>query len=250
MKDLFKFPGKQGSLTEKAAGKKSNIPAIANKQEVASFLSKLATIPNTGGDARLIFALDATASRQPTWDIATQLQADMFTTAQSLGGLNLQLCYFRGLAEFYKSNWQTNSQELLQLMTRIRCEAGATQLKRTLQHAIKENSSKKLKAVVFIGDAMEESRDVLAQLAGKLGLLNVPLFIFQEGGDPLAREVFKELCHLSGGAYSHFDAAGAEQLKELLRAVAVYAAGGLRALQEFSKKSTQSVKLLERQLKS
>ena len=245
MKDLFKSKAKQ-----KSPSTQSSKQAVAKREEVDKFLSKVAAMPKTGGDARLIFALDATASRQPTWDMATQLQAEMFTTAQSLGGLNLQLCYFRGLAEFYRSDWQTNGSQLLRLMTQIRCEAGATQLKRTLQHAIRENESKKVKAVVFIGDAMEENPDTLAQLAGKLGLLNVPLFIFQEGRDPIAADVFQQLSKLSGGAYSHFDAAGVEQLKELLKAVAVYAAGGLRALQDFSKKSSQSVKLLERQLKS
>jgi hypothetical protein len=97
---------------------------------------------------------------------------------------------------------------------------------------------------------MEENIDLLAQQAGQLGLLNVPLFMFQEGGDPVTRAAFKELSRLSGGAYSQFDSASANQLKDLLRAVAVYAAGGLRALQDFSKSSsTGSVKLLEQQLK-
>ena len=245
MKDLFK----KSTSAKSTDGKKSG-SLVSSSKEVASFLNQVAKIPQTGGDARLMFALDATASRQPTWDLATQLQADMFATASGLGGLNLQLCYFRGLAEFYASNWQTDSKELLGIMTRIHCEAGATQLGKVLRHAVNETKSKPLKGVVFIGDSMEENRDTLAQLSGKLGLLNVPLFIFQEGGDGLAREVFVELCRLSGGAYSQFDAASADQLKELLRAVAVYAAGGLKALKDFSKSSHDSVKLLEQQLKS
>ena len=97
---------------------------------------------------------------------------------------------------------------------------------------------------------MEENLDVLAQLAGKLGLLNVPLFMFQEHDDPVARKAFLELSRLSGGAYSQFDRASADHLKDLLKAVAVYAAGGLKALQDFSKSSSQEVKLLEQQLKS
>lgn len=245
MKDLFK---KATSITTSEDRKSGDL--VSNSKDVASFLSKVAKIPRKGGDARLMFALDATASRQPTWDLATQLQADMFSTASTLGGLNLQLCYFRGLGEFYASGWHTGSEELLGIMTRIQCEAGATQLVKVLRHAVKESKSKPLSGVVFIGDAMEESRDTLAQLSGKLGLLNVPLFIFQEGGERFAREVFMDLCRLSGGAYSQFDAASADQLKELLRAVAVYAAGGLKALKDFSKSSHHSVKLLEQQLKS
>ena len=97
---------------------------------------------------------------------------------------------------------------------------------------------------------MEENVDILAQLAGKLGLLNIPIFMFQERGDPVARKAFIEMSRPSGGAYAQFDKASADHLKELLKAVAIYAAGGLKALQDFSKSSSQDVKLLERQLKS
>ena len=135
-------------------------------------------------------------------------------------------------------------------MSGIHCEAGITQLERLLRHAIKENEKQKIKCVVYIGDAMEENIDVLAQLAGQLGLLNVPLFMFQERGDPVARQAFMDMSRLSGGAYSQFDSASAEQLKDLLKAVAIYAAGGLKALENFSKTSNKNVKLLEQQLKA
>ena len=72
--------------------------------EVAEFVRKVrslsATTPNrTGG--RLIFALDATASRQPTWDQACQLQGEMFVETAAIGGLNIQLVWYRGFGEFY-----------------------------------------------------------------------------------------------------------------------------------------------------
>jgi len=123
-------------------------------------------------------------------------------------------------------------------------------LGRLLPHAMRENERTKIKGVVFVGDAMEEMPDTLNQLAGKLGLLNVPLFMFQEHGDPVARRTFTDLSRLSGGAYSQFDASSAAQLRELLQAVAVYAAGGLKALQDYSKSSGEAVKLLEQQIKS
>ena len=243
MKDLFKSSGKT------PVPKQDRAP-VSSKRDIADFLGKVASLPGSGGAARLIFALDATASRQPTWDMATRLQAEMFSTAHALGGLGLQLCYFRGLGDFFASDWQSSGDELLALMTQIRCQAGMTQLVRVLRHAIGEHRRNPLKGLVFIGDAIEESRDDLAQLAGQLGLLNMPLFLFQEGGDPLVREVFTELCRLSGGACSQFDAASAHQLRQLLQAVAVYAAGGRQALQDFSKNADQSVKLLAQQLKT
>lgn len=228
--------------------------AVSSQNDVQNFLAKVASMPPAtvggGSESRLIFSLDATASRQATWDAASQLQAEMFVSARSLGGLNVQLCYFRGFGDFYHSDWHSNGDQLLRKMTGIRCQAGATQLERLLRHGIAENGQKKIRGIVFIGDAMEENLDSLANLAGKLGLLNVPLFIFQERGDPVARQAFQEMCRLSGGAYSQFDSASADQLRELLQAVAVYAAGGLRALQDFSSRSSSTVKLLEQQLKT
>lgn len=242
MKEIFK----KGAEKAPAGGA---VRPVSSGPEVAGFLDRLAHMPKKAGQARLLFCLDATASRQPTWDAASRLQADMFASAQALGGLNVQLCYFRGLAGFFASGWQSDPDSLLRVMTRIRCEAGLTQLERLLRHAIAENARGGVKAVVFIGDAMEENIDMLAQLAGELGLLNVPLFMFQEGADPVAKRAFAEMCRLSGGAWAPFDAASAGQLRELLKAAAVYAAGGLKALRDFSRGSRPSVKLLERQLR-
>lgn len=243
MKDLFKL-----SKSRSVSDAQDKQP-VSSKKDVQQFLSKVAALPKSSGDARLIFSLDATASRQSTWDVASQLQNEMFLSAQSLGGLNVQLCYFRGFGEFFSSDWQSNPDELLRIMSTIQCQAGATQLHRLLQHAIDENQSKKIKCLIYIGDAMEENIDLLAQLAGKLGLLNVPLFMFQERNDRVARAAFEELSRLSGGAYSQFDSASADQLKDLLKAVAIYAAGGLKALQNFSAGSSSGVKLIEKQLR-
>jgi hypothetical protein len=245
MKNLFK-PPKSKQLDTEAT---KQYP-VSGKGDVQNFLQKIAKMPVAVGDARLVFSLDATASRQATWDTASKLQTEMFVSAQALGGLQVQLCYFRGFGEFYSSNWQSDPDVLLKTMTGIKCQAGATQLERLLRHVITENEQNKIKCAVYIGDAMEENLDILAQLAGKLGLLNIPLFMFQERGDPIARQAYLELSRLSGGAYCQFDAASVDQLKDLLKAVAIYAAGGLKALQDFSKNSHRTVKLLEQQLKS
>ncbi len=244
MKNPFR-PGQKQAL----ARKNVSHPPVSSEKDVRAFLTKVAAMPKSSGEARLIFSLDATASRQATWDAASQLQTEMFFSTQTLNRLNVQLCYFRGFGEFFSSNWQSNAEDIVRIMSGIHCEAGITQLERLLRHAIKENDRQKIKGVVYIGDAMEENIDVLAQLAGQLGLFNVPLFMFQERGDPIARQAFMDMSRLSGGAYSQFDAASAEQLRDLLKAVAIYAAGGLKALENFSKTSHKNVKLLEQQLK-
>lgn len=244
MKKLFKTDKKQ------VTGQKQKVDQlpVANKNEVKAFLDKVATMPKTGGDARLVFSLDATASRQATWDVATQLQTEMFLSTQGLGDLQIQLCYFRGFRDFFHSDWQMDGDSLLRIMSGIHCQAGATQIERLLRHVLKENEKKRLKCVVYIGDAMEENIDMLCQLAGELGLLNIPLFMFQERSDPLVRQAYLEMTRLSKGAYCQFDNNSVGQLRDLLKAVAVYATGGLKALQDFSKQSHQSVKLLEQQL--
>ena len=100
--------------------------------------------------------------------------------------------------------------------------------------------------LVFVGDAMEESVDELFGLAGELGLLGVPVFLFHEGGDPVAARAFKEIARVTRGAYCPFDGASAEQLRALLGAVAAYAAGGRRALADYGKRAGGAALLLAR----
>lgn len=217
----------------------------SSKPEIAAFLEKVRTLgPATtaGGRGRLIFALDATMSRQPTWDTACTLQADMFREAASVGGLDIQLVYFRGLAECGASAWVADSTKLASLMSRIDCRGGHTQIGKVLSHARKEHSGKPVQALVFVGDAMEEKIDDLCAAAGELGMLGVPVFMFQEGHDAVAENAYREIARLSRGAYFRFDAGAAHELGELLRAVAAYAAGGRKALA--AQRSATAQKLL------
>jgi hypothetical protein len=201
-------------------------------EDIAAFVdaAKKVHAPAQSGRGRLIFALDATMSRQPTWDLAQSLQARMFEAAGSLGGLDVQLVYFRGLNECRASHFVSGGQGLAQLMSRIDVRGGSTQIKRVLAHARDEAKRAKVGALIFIGDAMEENPDTLASLAGELALLGVKAFMFQEGQDPAARRTFGEIARLTGGAYSAFDAGASARLAALLRAAAAYAAGGHAAL--------------------
>ncbi len=202
-------------------------------QEIDAFLAQARTMApaeTAGGRGRLIFALDATMSRQPTWDTALRLQAEMFEEAAKIGGLDIQLVYYRGFNECRSSHWVGNARALRDLMTTIDCRGGHTQIGRILKHARKETGRKRVNVLVFVGDAMEEKIDDLAAAAGELGMLGLKVFIFQEGRDPSAERAFREIARLSGGAYARFDVSAAGQLAELLRAAAVYAAGGMKAL--------------------
>ncbi|MEX4007968.1 VWA domain-containing protein [Neoaquamicrobium sediminum] len=180
---------------------------------------------------RLILALDATMSRQPTWDLACSLQAEMFDAVSRAGGLNVQLVYFRGFGECRASRFVRDTSSLKDLMVKIDCRGGHTQIGKVLSHTLKETERTKVNALVYIGDAMEENVDDLADKAGRLGLHGVPVFAFQEGHDPVAETAFKEVARLSKGAWFRFDRNAASTLSKLLSAVAVYATGGLKALE-------------------
>jgi hypothetical protein len=203
--------------------------------------------PSGAGHGRLIFAMDATMSRQPSWDLALELQADMFKAVKAVGGLDVQLVYFRGYNECQASKWVGDPEALARLMRKVSCQGGFTQIGKVLGHARHENAAAKVNALVYVGDCMEEDVDLLSKLAGELGLIGVPVFLFQEGREPKAERTFREIARLSRGAYSPFDAGSAKQLRELLTAVAVYATGGRKALKNFSDetKSGAALRLLE-----
>src|SRR5947209_3647512 len=220
---------------------KDNLPQGAaqgsGRSDVDSFIRQVQAMPQIrpGGRGRLIFAMDATASREPSWDRACHIQGQMFETTAALGGLELQLVFYRGFGECKASRWYAEGADLHRAMRSVFCAGGQTQIERVLDHALKVARQGQVNALVFVGDAMEENPDALCHRAGELGLLGVPVFLFHEGGDRVAGRTFREIARLSKGAYCAFDAASAQQLRDLLAAVAAYAAGGLRALEDYSK---------------
>ena len=244
-------PKSSGDVAEgrKAApGKDSALPQAkpSASEDIAAFVAKArAMSPHAAGArGRLVFALDATMSRQPTWDMACALQADMFREAAALGSLDIRLVYYRGLNECRATGWISDSAQLAKLMAKIDCRGGNTQIGKVLSEARREAVASAVRAVVFVGDAMEEGVDDLCAKAGELGLLKVPVFMFQEGHDVAAEQAFREIARLTGGAWCRFDPGAAAQLRELLRAVAAYAAGGREALMRLSKTGSGAAKLL------
>ena len=206
--------------------------STSSSAELDAFLNKVQSLqPAASGRGRLIFAMDATMSRQPTWDLALSLQSEMFRAVKEVGGLDVQLMYFRGFGECRSSRWVGDPDALARLMRQVHCEGGHTQIRKVLSHARQENERQTVNALVYVGDCMEENIDTLSQLAGELGLVGVPVFVFQEGHDAGAERAFREIARLSRGAYCRFDAGSSAQLRELLRAVAVYATGGRKALE-------------------
>lgn len=225
---------------------------VSTRSEIDAFLSTVRAMPKqapTGRRGRLVFALDATASREPTWDRACHIQGEMFHQTAALGGLDVQLVFYRGFGECKASKWHSDPAALGKVMTGVRCLGGQTQIRKILQHAVKETKRERVGALIFVGDAFEEDIDAVCHSAGELGVLGVPAFVFHEGGDPIAARCFRQIATLTRGAYCPFDLASADRLKELLAAVAVYATGGRQALLDYGAGKGESVKLLTSQVK-
>ena len=137
-------------------------PVASSRAEIEAFVGQVKALDpsiTASERGRLIFALDATMSRQPTWDQACHLQAEMFREAAAVGGLDLQLVYYRGLAECRASAWIAEPKRFGELMSRIDCRGGQTQIAKISAHAWRENDRRKVAGLVFVGDAMEETLD-------------------------------------------------------------------------------------------
>ena len=227
------------------------LPERSSRSDIDAFLKKAAFLPATkpaGRAGRLIFAMDATASREPTWDQACHIQAEMFAETAALGGLEIQLCYYRGFREFKASGWLRETGSLQRTMAAVHCLGGHTQIGRVLKHATALAKQQRIDALVFVGDCIEETVDDICQLAGVLGIHGVPAFMFHEGGDARAAKAFRQIAQLTKGAYCPFDTGSATQLRDLLSAVAVYAAGGRLALEHLGHRRGETVRRLSRQL--
>ena len=211
------------------------LPA-ATPSGVDAFLAQArrAPPPAVAGRGRLVFALDATMSRQPTWDLAQGLQGRMFEAAGRHGGLDVQLVYYRGFNECRASPFLSQGQGLAGFMARIDCRSGHTQIEKVLRHIRDEAATMRIGAFVFVGDAVEESEECLFALAGELGLLGVKGFVFQEGENAAPARVFREIARLTGGAYAIFDASAPARLASLLSAAAAYASGGRSGLERLA----------------
>lgn len=241
-----------------AGNPKAPIPTEGNQPPVEennidAFLAQVRSMPPPArqGEAsgRLIFAMDATMSRQPTWDRALQIQGEMFQETERIGGLDVQLVYFRGFNECRASKWVSEPTALARLMTGVDCRGGHTQIGKVLSHIKAEAAKARVNAVVYVGDAMEENIDLLCGKAGEIGLLGIPIFMFQEGSDAAVANAYREIARLTRGAYFRLDSNSAQTLRDLLSAVAVYAAGGRKALESHSKAKGGSATLLLEQLR-
>ena len=207
--------------------------------DLTKFISKARAIKRiAGAQTHIIFSLDATASRAPTWQQAQSLHKALFDAASETSELSLQLCYFRGIATFHASPWVATANSLRHELSELHCEGGVTQLQRLLEHCLAQQpNSSSLKAIIFVGDAVEEDATLLNDLSVKCRLAKRPLYIFQEGSDAAASVTFASMAALSGGVHFTLGDGSADQLRRLLESVIRLATGGRKALESSAHES-------------
>ena len=203
-----------------------------------------------GRRGRLIFALDATASREPTWDRACRIQGEMFEATAALGGLDVKLVYYRGFNECKASRWMTNAADLHRVMRAVSCVGGETQIERVLAHALAETKKQRVNALVFVGDAMEENVDRLVPARRRTRpqrRADLPVPRGRRPGrraKPFSRS---RSCRAAPICASTWRAPSGSRICSA--AVAVYAAGGYRALTAYGEKKGGEVLRLTAQLR-
>jgi hypothetical protein len=225
-------------MPQSPASVSSSLPSAPSRPHLDKFFAKVDPVRG-----RVIVAIDATASRQPTWDMAADLTNKMFAAVAN-GQLEIQLVYFRGVECRSSPHWMTDARSLSAAMAKITCQGGATQIQRVLEHVRKEDLRKKVNTCVLISDSCEESAERLYGAARELS--NVPVFMFQEGENTEIAEIYQTIARITGGAYSTFDSGSAERLAELLKAVVVFAVGGAKAL---ANENSEAARLLLTQIR-
>jgi hypothetical protein len=176
---------------------------------------------------RIGFLVDATASRENTWEQAQTIQAKMFRSASGLRALKLRLVYFGG-NRLTKLNWNDNARNIAAHMAEVRCHSGLTQIIPGLQAFIDEKPENRADAIILIGDCFEEDAATAAKTAALLKAKGIKVFSFIEGEDWTAHSVFKTLATVTGGKFAKF---GNElPLDDLCEGVALMTSGGEKAL--------------------
>lgn len=202
---------------------------LVPRLDLAAFKAKAKRLADSSRP-RLVFGVDATGSREHTWAFAQQLQQEMLSVAASLGTLELQIAMFSGAGISF-SPWSQDGTELSKAMASLKCITGTTQIYSLLLHTLEEAKTRPIRAMTFIGDAMEEDLPTLCAAAKALNDLNIKLFLFHEGPkDFPSNSAFEEIAKANGGAAFSFDESSISKLKDLLSAITEYAIGGIESL--------------------
>lgn len=206
----------------------SAVPSVA--ASVVTALTDARPPAETGAPVRprLIFGVDATASREPAWATARQV-TDALVKALP-GELDVALAVHGGSRVHTFTAFTNDAATLRDRAAGVECVAGLTRLLPILSASLERPN---VRVVVYIGDVFEENITQGRLVADSMGARGTKLFVLHDTADPSARrdaELFWDLAKRTGGCVLPFDARAAGRLRDLLSAVAVYAVGGEKLL--------------------
>jgi hypothetical protein len=179
---------------------------------------------------RLVFAVDATASREPAWSAARQVTDALVKTLP--GALDVALAVHGGSRVHTFTAFTSDANTLRDRAAGVTCQAGVTRLLPILAASLKQQ---RVQVVIYIGDVFEEGVIHGRRLADAMGAQGTKLIVLHDTADPTSRrdaDVFWDLANRTGGCVLPFDASAPSRLRDLLSAVAVYAVGGEKLLRE------------------
>ena len=234
---------KQITKTDKSALLAKLKKGNANITKLPSKKSKIIEAVTKVEKTKLLFSLDATASREDAWNIAKEITGQMYENIPE--NLSIGLAYHSAGKLQEITAFSDKDLIFKQKLNALRCQAGGTALLEILETAIE---IKNLKAIVYIGDCFEENPELAIKIATKLKLRNTRLFIFHDksSADDYdqtdANEIFPKIAKITGGAVLPFDTNSPQVIAQLLQAITVLAAKGIKALK--ASKNPQAQKLL------
>jgi hypothetical protein len=191
----------------------------------------------------LVFAVDATASREPAWAAARQV-TDALVKALP-GALDVALAVHGGSRVHTFTAFTSDANTLRDRAAGVACQAGVTRLLPILSASLKQPG---VRVVIYVGDVFEESVIQGRRLADAMGAQGTRLIVLHDTADPAARrdaDVFWDFAKRTGGCVLPFDASASGRLRDLLSAVAVYAVGGEKLLRERRHDLPGAIALLE-----
>lgn len=178
---------------------------------------------------RLVFAFDATASREPAWDTAREVTDALFTALP--GELDVALAVHGGGQVHTFTDFSPDVHLFRDQAASVRCQAGSTALV-SLMEKVRMHAG--VKVLLYIGDCFEEVPSAALEQADALRLRGVRTILFHDAstGDPTARAVFEEIARRTGGVCLDFHDSNPADLRDILEAVAVLAYGGIKLLEQ------------------
>ncbi|NTU49794.1 MAG: VWA domain-containing protein [Desulfobulbaceae bacterium] len=193
-----------------------------------------ASTPSSNG--RLLYVVDATASRETFWEHTQNMMNDLFSAVgEASGVLSVQLCWFLGQKTLH-SKWHKDPESLKKIMRQVSCDGGMTQMAKAFGYAADESQKEKIDVVIYVGDSCEENEEDVVRRAASLSKTGSKLFLLDDKDHSTCRHantlrIFVSTCETAGGIYTAFDKKAISDLREFFKVSAVYATGGKKAVQ-------------------